>query len=95
MKKILIAAGFALFVAVPAFAQSAPANNGVWELDANATTGGAPCYHCNVPPPPSDCAKDDARQACAGNGPYDERPYGSEHPGANGLNWQPKNGHDS
>jgi len=94
MRNIAAITVLSMFLAAPALAQSAPSNNGVSQLNAQGTIDAAPCYGCNTPQPPSDCVPNDSRQACAGPGPYDERPYGSAHPGANGLNWQPKNGHE-
>ena len=93
MKKIAIAAALSVFMVGSAFAQGSP-NNGSSEMNADGSFMAGPCYNCTaMNNPPSDCVANDKREVCKGPGPYDARPYGNEHPGANGLNWQPDNFH--
>ena len=96
MMKITMVAAFVALLATPAFAQMTPENNGVSELNNRGTIASAPSYHGSVP---SSSPYDEETASYAGGvspaAPYDNPINAAAHPGANGLNWQPKNGHDA
>ncbi|HLN24353.1 MAG TPA: hypothetical protein VK558_10245 [Patescibacteria group bacterium] len=91
MRIATLAAAAALLVS-PALAQTAPDNNGVNELNTRGTIATAPSYRGGIPAP---SPYDEDTVFFSGDLSPANHANPAAHPGANGLNWQPKNGHDS